>query len=370
MDNRAIRGYSILAKGDTPKFIDKETFLVPSQSSDKKYKVTHENTWVCDCPDFQIRHQKCKHIYSVEFLLKMRNRLDNDSTLDFAEELTTTKKCQFCNSENIVKNGTTRNKNETKQRFLCRNCKKTFYPEPYLNYIRNPKIITLAFDLYFKGLSLRKITDTLNQFFGVKIHHETVRRWLNKFTEKMKEYTKQFKPKVSGGWHTDEQMIKVKGKWLWNWNVMDEHTRFLIASNITKARNIKDAQEVFQKAKEVTKGKPEFMITDGLNAYEKAIRKEFWRHPQTKHVRLTSIRDKRINNNIIERFHSTFRERDKVMRGFKSESNPITNGFGTYYNFIRKHQGLNGLTPSQKADIELNLGQNRWLDLLRQSLKN
>ncbi len=46
----------------------------------------------------------------------------------------------------------------------------------------------------------------------------------------MTEYTKQFKPELSKDWHTDEQMIKVNGKWLYNWNVMDEHTRFLIAT--------------------------------------------------------------------------------------------------------------------------------------------
>lgn len=45
-------------------------------------------------------------------------------------------------------------------------------------------------------------------------------------------------------------------------------------------------------------------------------------------------------------------------------------GFITYYNFIRKHQGLNGLTPSQMANIDLKLGRNRWLGLLKQSLEN
>ena len=39
---RKIRAYSILAKGDMPKMIGEETFIVPSQSdSEKRYTVTH-----------------------------------------------------------------------------------------------------------------------------------------------------------------------------------------------------------------------------------------------------------------------------------------------------------------------------------------
>jgi len=31
---------------------------------------------------------------------------------------------------------------------------------------------------------------------------------------------------------------------------------------------------------------------------------------------------------------------------------------------------LNGKTPSEVAEIDLELGQNKWLDLLRKSLEN
>ncbi len=373
IDNRAVRGYSILAKGDTPRMINEETFLVPSQSSDKKYKVSHENSWVCECPDFQHRKQKCKHIYSVEFLLKLRNKMDNDSTLDFVQELAI-QSCP-CGSKNFMKNGNIRIKGGQKQRFLCRDCKKTFFADPTVNYMKNPKVISMAFDLYFKGLSLRKITDTLNQFFGVKIHHETIRRWLMKFSEAMNRYTEQFTPKVSEAWHVDEQAIKSKGKQKWAWNVLDENTRFLIANNITDSRYIKDAREVLQKAKETAKSNPKFIITDGLWSYEKAIKKEFGKSgqpkylsPQTMHVRLRTLKEK-PNNNLIERFHGTFRERDKTMRGFKGQEEVFADGFRVYYNFIRGHQSL-GTTPAQASGIDLKLDRNRWLGLLKQSLKN
>jgi len=192
----------------------------------------------------------------------------------------------------------------------------------------------------------------------------------------MNNYVNQFKPELSEAWHLDEQNIKVKGKWLWSWNCLDEGTRFMIANAITEKRNVNDARQVLQNALNNVEDAPEFLITDGLRAYEKAVKKEFGTRSReefaVKHVRAKSLRERRQNNNLIERFHETFRERDKVMRGFKSKvsAKELTEGFRTYYNFIRPHQALNGLTPSQVANIQLNLDRNKWLSLLKRSLKS
>jgi hypothetical protein len=60
----------------------------------------------------------------------------------------------------------------------------------------------------------------------------------------------------------------------------------------------------------------------------------------------------------------------KLIAKSKVTANKLTEGFRTCYNFIRPHQALNGLTPSQVANIELNPDRNKWLSLLKQSLKN
>ena len=375
-NDRMIKGYSILAKGDMPTSVNKETFLIPSQSGNGKYKVTLKNSWSCTCPDFKFRNVECKHICSVKLWLKLRQKINSQDTLELENELTNEPKCVYCNSLNVKKNGNRKTKNGLKQRFYCEDCKKTFIPnEDFAKFKADPKIITLCMDLYFKGLSLRDITDTIYQFYGIKLHHETVRRWITKFTITMNNYVDKLKPNLSEVWHTDEQMVKVKGKWLWSWNCLDEGTRFLIANAITTERNVDDARQVFQNALNNVEDAPEFIITDGLHAYEKAIKKEFGARGReellVKHVRARSLREKRQHNNLIERFHGTFRERDKVMRGFKSKATAkeLTEGFRTYYNFIRPHMSLNNLTPSQVANIDLQLERNRWLSLLRQSLE-
>jgi transposase InsO family protein len=49
---------------------------------------------------------------------------------------------------------------------------------------------------------------------------------------------------------------------------------------------------------------------------------------------------------------------------------PTLDGFNDYYNYIREHQALEGQTPAQKAGISLNLGQNKWLGLLKKGVYN
>ena len=68
------------------------------------------------------------------------------------------------------------------------------------------------------------------------------------------------------------------------------------------------------------------------------------------------------------RFNGTVRERDKVIRGFKKEETPILKNHRIFYNYIRPHQSLAGATPSDIACVDLQLGNNKWLDLIKKSL--
>ena len=56
-------------------------------------------------------------------------------------------------------------------------------------------------------------------------------------------------------------------------------------------------------------------------------------------------------------------------RGLKDEDTAFINGHQLYYNFIRPHNSLFGKTPSEIAGINLNLGVNKWENLLMKSIK-
>ena len=104
-------------------------------------------------------------------------------------------------------------------------------------------------------------------------------------------------------------------------------------------------------------------MTDGLGSYGPAARREF---PDAVHVAGVGLQG-RLNNNRMERYHGTLKERTKVMRALKNTGTSVLDGQRIYYNHIRPHQGLNGKTPAQAAGLELNFGVNKWQSLIEKS---
>jgi len=184
------------------------------------------------------------------------------------------------------------------------------------------------------------------------------------------DYAKDLVPDVSGKWHADETVENVNGKNRWLWNLLDSESRFLIASRLTKSRTDMDARNLFLDGLDRTNKAPKTIVTDGLvsyaNAYDQTLR-----YKGAKHIRKPRFIDL-ANNNRIERLHPSMRERTKVMRGFDSDSTASDRmqGYRLYYNFIRPHQALDGKTPAQAANLDLELGRNKWKSMIAQSVKN
>ncbi len=345
-------------------WLEKNTYLVPSQTYDKKYVVRNEGfRWVCTCPDNQHRKHNCKHIEAVKIWLSK----SGDAGAPKSKELATIQTCPFCQSKDFIKYGKRSTHFKEKQRFLCKSCGGRFV-EGIIKGIRgDEKTVLMAMHLFYSGYSLRKIQDLFSQFFDLNITYVSLHRWIRKYQEIMIDHVSKLYPDLSNTWHADEQEIKVKGKYVYCWNIIDRSTRFLIASNVTKGRYVNDARKVFRKSKTITVNKPQFIITDGLPSYNKAIKKEFksYRVPRLTHLPMAGVA-KKHNNNLIERYHNTFRERDKVRRGFRSIRNAqeFVDGFRFYYNFVRQNMALGGLTPAQATGIDLGYAKNRWMELL------
>lgn len=359
-ETRKARSQEMLNSGIQPVKNTFNEYFIPSQSSDKKYKVTIKNKWYsCECKDNQ-EGNMCKHILFLKtyFALKFKQ-------LDVKNNVSIGTPCPHCISKNIQKNGTRKTIMGLKQRWLCNDCNKTFVLEPISKIKGNLDTVTVAMDLYMKGVSYRGIKDHIKQFFGLKVNHVTIMRWINTYMEKVNNYVNTLQPNVGDTWHADEQFIKAKGKQEYVWNVLDSDTRFLLASNESPTRNYKDARETFQQAKSIAGKKAQTVITDGAFSYEKAVRKEFATYSNPKpHYRYVSIRAKDTSNNKVERYHNTFRARDKVMRGFCGNQKQQVENFRTYYNFIKEHQTL-GTTPAQKSGLNI---KPEWRELLKTTL--
>ena len=281
--------------------------------------------------------------------------------------------CKYCGSENYIRYGTENNK----QMYKCKDCGHKFVDNLFFENMKaDPKIICVTLDLYFKGISLRKISDHLKQFYDLGIHFTTIHTWIKRYIEIMDNYVGQFQPKLGTIWHADEMMIDINGDWYYLWNIMDEFTRFHLASVISKERKIQNARNAFKVAKERShQDSPRVIVTDGLQSYKKAINKEFHTvKKETIHIGNVSMRGKKIHNrkfdnNLVERLQGTVRDRNKTQRGLKSEESVFVKGHQLYYNFIKSHESLNGYTPAHFANIYLNLNDKKWQNLLMQALK-
>ena len=74
------------------------------------------------------------------------------------------------------------------------------------------------------------------------------------------------------------------------------------------------------------------------------------------------------NNNPIERYNGKLKDRIKnIRRGFKNfeDAKNFMNLRRVINNFVNPHQELNGKTPAEIAEINLNLGRNKLLDLIK-----
>jgi transposase len=63
MDMRELKGLEIAARARIS--FDGKTWLVPSQTTSAKYRVTIGSEPSCECEDFQLRRQPCKHIHAA-----------------------------------------------------------------------------------------------------------------------------------------------------------------------------------------------------------------------------------------------------------------------------------------------------------------
>lgn len=273
-------------------------------------------------------------------------------------------KCVHCKKHSAVKAGLRKNNSGFVQRYFCTECKKYSVNRKGLeNYRHNVEVISAALDLRAKGLSLADVVDHLDQHHRVKVSRKTILDWQNKFGKKLSSFSQTLTPHLEGTYHADEMFYKAAKKWHYYWDCIDYETKFLLADHVSDDRNNCEAIDFLKKIKNACEQMPKVVHTDCSYDYPPAFRAVFPR--RRIHKPYPAWRHK-FKNNPIERYHNTLKQRYKTFRGFNSmkTSEEFFEFFKTYYNFIRKHTSLAGLTPAQAAKIELALGRNRLRSLI------
>ncbi len=275
--------------------------------------------------------------------------------------------CKYCHSENVTKKGI----RHGKQTYKCKDCGHIFVPNGQFSRMRNDKsIIVAALNFYYDGMSLRKTQRNLEQVFGEKVSQVTILNWIKKYSQLVKEYMISEVPQLSGLWHEDETMLNCEGRSIWFWEMIDEDTRFMVASHLSNTRTFEDTVAIFKKGVDQSKVRPRAVFVDGSHVYKSAFNKVFYtmrKDTRVEFVQRVGIRA-RETNNIVERLHCTLKDRTRCMRGLKSyeSTKVLLEGWSVYYNCVRPHQSLGGKTPAQAARMNV---PNNWKGLIDEATK-
>lgn len=277
-------------------------------------------------------------------------------------------KCKYRQSTKVVKHG----KANDKQRYLCKKCGHKFIEGSDFPRMRTKsRIISTSIDLYFEGLSVRKIQTQVEKLYGVSVSQVTIWKWITKYSDLVKSYITTLKPQLSGMWHEDETVIKCEGRKFWFWEMIDEETRFIVASHVSVTRTFEDTVAIFKKGYEQGKVRPKTVFVDGSHVYNRAFNKVFYtmrKNTRPKLVQRVGVLA-RETNNIVERLHGTLKDRTRPMRGLKAfeSTKSILRGYTIHYNFVRPHQSLKGKTPAQASGITM---KSDWHFLVKEATKH
>jgi putative transposase len=277
----------------------------------------------------------------------------------------TTVKCKFCGDwESVVQYGRTA---KGTQRYLCQKCSRTFLDNAAKERMQYPiEVVATALNLFYESASLAKIQRQLQLSYGVKPDRSTIYKWIVQYSKKAAKALGNVPIRTGSKWVADETMIRLKekeGSKQWFWDIIDDKTRFLLASHLSASRGSKDAQILMERASDRANKVPEVVITDKLASYLDGIELTFG--AETKHLPAKKLTAK-DGTQIIERFHGTLKDRTKVLRSFmhKGTVKTFTDGWLVHYNFFKPHSALEGKTPAEAAGAK-SIFKN-WLDIVKE----
>jgi putative transposase len=270
--------------------------------------------------------------------------------------------CPHCGSARVIKYGLYAGA----QRYYCNACGRKFKADTAPFHMSTPAPdIAGALAMYYTGSSITDIRNHIRQQTGYYPSKSVVFGWIQKYTDSADNYFRKMKPKVGDRWIADETMVDLdKGIKVWFWDIIDEKTRFLLASRVSLSRTTTDAKRLVQDAVKRAGKPPKEILTDKMKSYPDAIFTALGGY--TEHVQGSpfKVRATEESTSRVERFHETLKERTKVMKAFRDIDTLLefAKGFLTYYNFLKPHEALKGKTPAEKAKLRYEV--KTWADVV------
>lgn len=281
-------------------------------------------------------------------------------------------KCKYCKSQNYRKEGYRKTEHRGKiQKFKCLQCNKYFTQDDGFYRMRfDAKIITMSIDMYVSNLSSRKMRNQLVRHLSIQTSHVSVLNWVYKYSMMVSKFVEKLGYNLGDSFYADETFVQREGNEDRFWACIDWDTRLITGYHYSLNGNQTQAQTFIKKA--ISKGKPKFIQTDGAGFYPKAFQKMFYSNKfggLTVEHKIQNYRRTHIHNYKIETVFMKIKDRVEDFRGFKALwSAPILmTALVIQHNFIEVHSGTKEI-PFERAGVNLELGDNRWLGLIKLSL--
>jgi len=268
-------------------------------------------------------------------------------------------KCKYCDSVNIIKYGYYKNI----QNYFCNSCHRKFKINDNLFHSKVPaKYIIDALDMYCRGLFVSDIQYYLKKNYNYWPSKAIVYRWVTKYIRLAKTFFDEYHPVVSDMWIVDETLVDITSLHrVYVYDVIDHSTRFFLATHLTTERTVDAIRILFKQSFKRAGKMPKEIVIDKtclIGDILHEIRADTdilirQRQNVTQH-----------NIEVIERFSVSLENNTKVIRLFRNENifSEFLNAWMIYYNFLRIHESLAGITPAEKSEITYKI--KNWGDFI------
>ena len=369
--NRDYIEWAMGTKGAFEK-LDGDKWHVMSDDGSEKYVVCVSATSkFCGCPGFKLAPPgSCKHIHLIELLAAAASAAYDQTVrlkADFEPQ------CPDCKTTNYIMDGTRdTTRKGVVQRYECKDCHRHFSMNlEYGGKWYPPERITEALSLVSRGMSCREAADHMRSQRKSEDEktpsHNTISVWNRTFLTAMAEYLSQWAPSGSQIWSMDDLHLKLNKVKHYLYMVATYNHRFVLSEGLGDSKAADDVAPVTRAAVERAGDVPDIMLRDGARNLNKAIKEtntitkngvKKRTHQAEAHLRgnVTNLRHERLNRTIGERIRQPGTIKDKGSK--------LIAGFIMFYNFIRRHMGLDGKTPAESGGFVID-APNPWDAIIR-----
>lgn len=244
-------------------------------------------------------------------------------------------RCKVCGSRHTVRYG----KIKGVQRWKCKLCGINFIDNKARYHMKTPADqVGVAIRMYYGGQSLNSVRKQLEQKLNYCPSVSTVYNWVSKYSRMAWARNQDYHPEVGDVWIAYETSLKIAGELVWIWDILDKRTSFLLASRVSKSRDVRDIRALIEQALDRAAKTPKVIITDRLAPLIEAISYPIAiEEPESESVHL----------------HSILQWRTHLMRYLKQFDKAVefVDGWAIYYNYFVPLKSLKGKTPSEVANI-------------------